>query len=74
MNDAETIVHLRAALKRIAEPKAFYVATSNIDPEAYARMIYAEAILDGLTLERAEQKAEFETRQRRKDKLRALNY
>lgn len=60
----ETITHLRNALERIATPKAFYVATSDINPEAYARMIYAQAILDGLTLERAEQKTEYETHQR----------
>lgn len=65
MTEAETIDHLREALRRIAEPKAFYVATGHIDPEAYARMIYAQNILDGYTLQRAEQKAEREVRRRK---------
>lgn len=64
MTDAERIAHLKDALRRIAKPEAFYVATASIDAEAFARMIYAEAILEDLSLERAEQKAEHETRQR----------
>ena len=64
MTDAETIDHLRAALLRVATPNAFYVATSRVDPEAFARMTFAQAILDGLTIEKSEQKTEFETRQR----------
>lgn len=64
MTDAEIVAHLRAALLRIATPQAFYVATSNVDPESFARMIFAQAILDGLTLEEAERKTEFETRKR----------
>ncbi|WP_306150691.1 hypothetical protein [Roseovarius sp. MMSF_3281] len=64
MTDAEKVKHLRAALLRIATPEAFYVATAHVDPETFARMVYAEAILDGLVLERAEQKAKFETRRR----------
>lgn len=60
---AGRIDHLKAALERIAKPEAFYVATS-IDPEAYARMIYADCILNDMTLEAARAKAEYETRQR----------
>lgn len=64
-DDAEAEnARMREALKRVSAPEAFYVATSNVDPEAYARMVYAQAVLDGLILERAQQKAEFEVRQR----------
>lgn len=55
---------LRAALGRVARPEAFYVATSNIDPEALARMIYSQAILGGLALSAAEETAEREARKR----------
>lgn len=61
MTDAETISHLRAALERIATSSAFYIPRSKIDPETFARMTFARAILEGLTIEKAEQKAEFET-------------
>lgn len=64
MTDAEKVEHLRAALLRIATPEAFYVATAHIDPEAYAHMIYARAILDDYTLKAASEKAEFETHKR----------
>lgn len=48
------IERLRAALIRIATPEAFYVATSSVDPETYARMIYAEAAAEpGVDLENA---------------------
>ena len=64
MDDEERIEFLLAALKRIAEPEAFYVATSDVDPEVFARMAYARNILDDFTLERAEEKAKFDTRAR----------
>lgn len=64
MGDAEKVEHLRAALRRIATPEAFYVATASIDPEAYARMVFADYILDGMTLKAASDKAEYETRRR----------
>ena len=64
MDDYQRIEHMRRALKRIAEPQAFYVATSDVDPEAFARMTFAQAILDDQTVESAIQKAELETRQR----------
>ena len=50
MTDAEKVEHLRAALERIATPNAFYVATSNVDPEAFARMTYADQVLKGVSL------------------------
>ena len=62
--NAENVAHLRAAITRIATPEAFYVATSKVDPEAFARMTYAQCILDGYTLEAATKKTEYETRQR----------
>lgn len=64
MTDQERIEHYEEALRRISMPIAFHLPTSKVDPESYARMIYAEAVLDGLTLERASQKAEYETRRR----------
>lgn len=64
MTDAEKVEHFRTALLRIATPSAFYVATAHVAPEAFARMTYAQAILDYMTLEAAEKKTEFETRQR----------
>jgi hypothetical protein len=64
MTDGDKIAHLTAALVRVATPEAFYVATSNVDPEAFARMVFAQAILEDHTLESATAKAEFETRQR----------
>lgn len=64
MTDAEQVAHLRAAMERIATPEAFYVATSHVDPEAFARMTFAQCILDGYTLKAAAEKTEYETRQR----------
>ncbi|MGC1497272.1 MAG: hypothetical protein WA790_15795 [Sulfitobacter sp.] len=61
---ADRIDALEAALLRIATPQAFFVATSSVDPEAYARMIYAESILGDYTLKAASDKAEYETRRR----------
>lgn len=52
-----------AALKRIATPLAFYIPRA-VDPEAFARMVYAEAILNGETAEDAEKEAESKTRER----------
>jgi hypothetical protein len=56
--------HLKEALERIAKPEAFYVATSHVDPEAYARMMYAQLILEGFSLEDAEAEAEKLVRKR----------
>lgn len=64
MTDAEQIQHLKDALTRIATPNAFYVATSSVDPEAFARMYYAECILNGYALGAANDKTEFATRER----------
>lgn len=64
MDDADKVAHLRKALERIATPEAFYVATSKVDPEAFARMVYAQAILEDHTLQSAAKKAEYETRER----------
>lgn len=55
---------LRAGLLRIATPEAFYVATRDINPEAFARMIYAEKVLAGTDLELADKETEAETRDR----------
>lgn len=64
MDDADMIKHLRSALERISEPQAFYLPTAKVDPEAYARMIYAECILNGYTLKAASDKTEYMTRER----------
>ena len=64
MTDKQRIEHLTSAIKRIATPEAFYVASSSVDPEAFARMTFAKCILDGMTLDAAEEKASYETRQR----------
>lgn len=61
---SEEVEKLKAALKRIAEPEAFYVATSHIDPEAYARMMFAEYILAGFEVESAVRMAEQSARDR----------
>lgn len=61
---AEHIAHLNNALARIANPNAFYVATSKVDPEVYARMVFAQCILDGYTLEAASAKTAYDTRER----------
>lgn len=55
---------LRAGLQRIATPSAFYVGTCHVDPEAFARMIYAEKVLAGLDLELADKETEAETKGR----------
>ena len=47
---ADEIERLRAGLKALAEPQAFYVATSDVPPEALGRMIFAEEILKGSDL------------------------
>ena len=56
--------HMKAAIVRIATPEAFHVATSRVDPEAFARMTYAQCVIDGHTLKSATEKTEYETRQR----------
>ncbi len=55
---------LRAGLQRIATPSAFYVGTCHVDPEAFARMIYAEKVLAGMDLELADKETEAETKDR----------
>ncbi|AUQ64392.1 Lar family restriction alleviation protein [Phaeobacter inhibens] len=60
----EEVERLREALKRVATPSAFYVATSNVDPEAYGRMVYAEMVLKGSGLHEAEAEAEAAVRSR----------
>lgn len=62
MTNAEA--HLVKALERIAEPKAFFVATSNVDPEAYARMVFANQILKGASVDAAEAATEMLTKKR----------
>lgn len=57
----EEIERLRGALERIQIPMAFYVATSRVDPEAYARMVYAAAVLEGQSLPDADNFAETKT-------------
>lgn len=59
-----TEMHLVQALERIAEPKAFFVGTSKVDPEAFARMVFAEQILKGESVQDAEAVAELLTRNR----------
>ena len=62
---ADEIERLRAALDRIAEPEAFYVATARVDPEAFARMIYAGgAVLPSVDLVKLEKSVEATTRDR----------
>lgn len=61
---AAEIERLRAALGRIAEPEAFFVATSDIDPEALGRMLYAQKILSGSSFLSAEKTTEEELRAR----------
>ncbi|MFV1593320.1 hypothetical protein VWZ88_12735 [Phaeobacter sp. JH20_36] len=60
----EEVERLRSALKRVGTPSAFYVATSNVDPEAYGRMVYAEIVLKGPDLHEAEAAAEAAVRSR----------
>lgn len=55
---------LEAGLKRIATPEAFYVATSHVDPETYARMIYADKVLAGINPKEADTETEAETHKR----------
>ena len=55
---------LRTALDRIQTPEAFFVATSKVDPETFARMVYAEAVLAGDDLGAAAQKTENAVRAR----------
>ena len=38
----------RKALERIASSEAFWVASSDIDPECHLRMFYAQGVLDGV--------------------------
>lgn len=57
------IERLRGGLDRIATPVAFYVATSHVDPEVFARMIYAERVLKGEGLDVADKATEAETRE-----------
>lgn len=51
--------HWKAALQELAEGDAFFVATSEIHPEVFARIIFARSVLDGLTIERARQKSKY---------------
>lgn len=66
---AETIERLRDALTRIATPSAFWVATSDVNPECLARMVYAECVLDGGTAEDAESLATVKAQERGEEKL-----
>ena len=45
---AAEIERMKAALTRIATPSAFYVATADVNPEALARMVYAEKVRNGI--------------------------
>lgn len=58
------VARLEAALKRIETPEAFWVATAHVDPETYARMIFAEQVGRGKYIEDAETIAEKKTRAR----------
>ena len=64
---AAEIDRLTKALTRIATPSAFWVATSDVDPEALARMVYAQCILDGGTAEDAEGMATVKAQDRGED-------
>lgn len=55
---------LREALKRITTPLAFYMATSDVDPEVFARMVYAYKVRGGMSLKQAEKETEAETQER----------
>ena len=48
--------HYRGALERLALPLAFGVPT-RASPEGQARMVFAQAILDGDDIKEAERKA-----------------
>lgn len=58
------IERLREALTRIETPMAFHVPTAHVDPEAYARMIFAEQVGRGKSVKDAETIAEKKTRAR----------
>ncbi len=66
---AATIERLREALKRIATPAAFWVATSDVNPECLARMVYAQCIHDGGTAEDAESLATVRAQERGEDDI-----
>ncbi|KEP68793.1 hypothetical protein DL1_08580 [Thioclava dalianensis] len=55
---------LERAIERIATPEAFYVATSKVDPETFARMTFATEIGAGHSIEQATNTAERETKRR----------
>ena len=61
---AAEIDRLKTGLARIALPCAFYVATSVVNPEAFARMIYAEKVWSGIEPSEADDQTEIETRNR----------
>lgn len=61
---ADEIERLQAALARIARPEALFVATSKVDPEAYARMLFAQQVLDGGGVAEITQAVEAATRAR----------
>lgn len=60
----ERVERLEKALERIETPNAFWVATAHVDPEAYARMVFAELVRRGKSVEDAEEIAEKKTRTR----------
>lgn len=61
---ADEIERLRSALERISTPEAFYVSTSQVDPEALGRMVYANAVCEGQDLGAAAQRVENVLRER----------
>ncbi len=64
IEQAGEIERLKTGLARIALPCAFYVATSVVNPEAFARMIYAEKVWSGIEPSEADDQTEIETRNR----------
>ncbi|MFV1798218.1 hypothetical protein [Phaeobacter sp. Ay1a-4a] len=60
----EEVARLQNALKRVATPSAFYVATNTVDPEDYGRMVYAKMVLKGADPHQAEFEAEKAVRSR----------
>ncbi len=55
---------LTSAIDRLASSNAFVVATSNVSPEALARLTYAELILGGMGTDEADKMAETAGRKR----------
>lgn len=60
----DQVAKMKKALVRIGEPKAFFRPTSRVDPEAYARMIFADMIVAGRDFDSAEAEAERKTQDR----------